>query len=137
MKTLIILFFLPIMIYSQKTNSAVKEQPYTILILMNATPEWLSLTRNERSIFFENEVTPIFEKVGNSVKVKLCDSEYFHAQVSDFMILETTNLDDYKYLIEKLRDTKVYGIPYFIIKDIIIGQQNLFESFNETFKTEI
>ena len=97
MKTLIILFFLPIMIYAQKTNSAVKEQPYTILILMNATPEWLSLTRNERSIFFEKEVIPIFGKVGNSVNVKLCDSEYFNAQVSDFMILETTNLDDYKY----------------------------------------
>jgi hypothetical protein len=50
------------------------------------------------------------------------------------MILETRDLDDYKLIIEKLRDTKIYGVPYFQIKDIIIGQHNLFESFNEEFK---
>ncbi len=31
------------------------KQPYTILILMNATPKWLSHTRDERSAFFEKK----------------------------------------------------------------------------------
>jgi hypothetical protein len=52
------------------------------------------------------------------------------------MIVSTTNLDDYKLLIELLRDTKIYGVPYFEIKDIIVGQENLFEDFNKEFKKE-
>lgn len=79
---------------------------------------------------------PIFQKVGQSVEVKLFDSEYFHAKVSDFMIITTDNLNQYKLLIELLRDTKIYGVPYFEIVDIIVGQENLFADFNEVLKKE-
>ena len=118
-----------------QTNQITMEQkPYTILVLMNATPKWLSLTREERSKFVEKVITPIFVKVGQTVKIRLFYSEYFHGSVSDFMIVSTSSLDDYKLLIEMLRDTKIYGVPYFDIKDIIIGQENLFEDFNEKLK---
>lgn len=112
------------------------KKPYTILVLMNATPKWLSLTRDQRSQFFEKQVMPIFQKVGQSVETKLFDSEYFHAKVSDFMIITTTDLNQYKLLIELLRDSKIYGVPYFEIVDIIVGQENLFEDFNEAFKKD-
>lgn len=110
------------------------KQPYTILILMNATPKWLSHTRDERSAFFEKKVIPVFQKVSKTVKVQLFDCEYFHANVSDFMIATASSLDDYKLLIELLRDTKIYAEPYFEIKDIIVGQENAFEDFNELLK---
>jgi len=112
------------------------QKPYTVLVLMNATAKWLSITRNERSKFLEEELTPIFVRVSKTVNVRLFDSEYFHSSVSDFMIVSTTDLDDYKLLLELLRDTKIYGIPYFEIKDIIVGQENLFEDFNERFEKE-
>jgi hypothetical protein len=121
---------------AQKNDKMSNQKPYTILVLMNASPKWLSLSRNERSIFFEEKVKPIFQKVGKTVKVGLYDSEYFHSKVSDFMIVNATNLEDYKLLIELLRDTKIYGEPYFEIIDIIVGQENLFEDFNEKFKKE-
>lgn len=79
---------------------------------------------------------PIIQRISKTVKVSFYDSEYFHSSVSDFMIVSTSILDDYKLLIELLRDTKVYGVPYFEIKDIIAGQENLFEDFNEKFKQE-
>lgn len=119
-----------------QTSETMNPKPYTILVLMNATPKWLSLSREERSIFFGEKVKPIFQKVSKSVKVGLYDSEYFHSKVSDFMLVKTTNLEDYKLLIELLRDTKIYGEPYFEIIDIIVGQENLFEDFNEKFKQE-
>ena len=103
---------------------------------MNATSDWLTLTRDERSKFVEKELTPIFGRVSENVDIRMFDSEYFHSSVSDFMIISTTNLDDYKLLIELLRDTKVYGVPYFEIKDIIVGQENLFEDFNKKLKKE-
>jgi len=107
------------------------EKPYTILILMNATPAWLSLSRDERNNYFEKKVVPIFEKFTKSVKVRLFDAEYFHSKISDYMIVETTDLKEYRYFIEYLRDTKIYGEPYFEIKDIVPGMENAFQEFNE------
>jgi hypothetical protein len=112
------------------------QKPYTILVLMNATPQWLSQTRDQRSQFFEKQLMPVFQKVGASVKVSFFDSEYFHARVSDFMIITTTDLNQYKLLIELLRDTRIYGVPYFEIIDIIVGQENLFDDFNAEFRKE-
>lgn len=138
MKKLLFAFLTAISFFgnAQTRHNSTVQKPYTILVLMNATPQWLSLTRDERSRFVEKELTPIFIRVSKTVNVKLFDSEYFHASVSDFMIVTTTDLNDYKLLIELLRDTKIYGIPYFEIKDIIVGQENLFEDFNEQFKQE-
>ena|GEM_PF-780472 len=124
-------------VHAQNHTSAMEQQkPYTILVLMNATPQWLSLSREQRSRFFEKEVMPAFQRLGNTTALRLFDSEYFHAGVSDFMLIETRNLNDYQELIERLRDSKLYGVPYFEVKDIIMGQENRFEDFNEQFKTE-
>ena len=134
--TLILILAFSLSAYTQKQSDMKIKKPYTILILMNASYQWLSLTREERSKFVEKELTPIFTRVSKTVSIQLFDSEYFHASVSDFMIVNTTSLDDYKMFIELLRDTKVYGTPYFEIKDIIVGQENLFEDFNERFKKD-
>ncbi|WP_111307643.1 darcynin family protein [Confluentibacter sediminis] len=139
MKKLLLILFTALSLVANaqpKQSDMENKKPYTILVLMNATPKWLSLTREQRSEFVEKELTPIFVRVSKTVSVRLFDSEYFHASVSDFMIVTTTNLDDYKLLIELLRDTKVYAAPYFEIKDIIVGQENLFKDFNERFKKE-
>jgi len=131
---LILLTALSITANAQTNQNAMEPKPYTILLLMNATPQWLSLTREERTSFVEKELTPIIQRVSKTVKVSFYDSEYFHASVSDFMIINTSVLDDYKMFIELLRDTDVYSVPYFEIKDIIVGQENLFEYFNERLK---
>lgn len=138
MTKILFTFFTVLLLTTGKAQSRIDtmetKKPYTILVLMNATPQWLSLTRDQRSQFFEKQVMPIFQEVGQSVDVKLFDSEYFHAKVSDFMIITTNNLNQYKLLIELLRDSKIYGVPYFEIVEIIVGQENLFEDFNEAFK---
>jgi len=113
-----------------------KPKPYTILVLMNATTQWLALTRESRADFFEKSVVPVFQSVSKTVTVRLFDSEYFHANVSDFMVITADNMNDYQELIERLRDTKIYGAPYFEIKDIIVGQENRFEDFNALFKKD-
>lgn len=105
--------------------------PYTILLLLNATPAWLSLSRKERASFFELQVAPILQRVAPTTEVRLFDSEYFHARVSDFMVVTTSTLGDYKLLIEMLRDSKIYSEPYFEVIDIIVGQENAFREFDE------
>lgn len=119
-----------------KPEEMENQKTYTTLVLLNATPQWLSLTREKRSEFFEKKIGPIFQSVSKTVKIRLFDSEYFHAGISDFMIIDTQNLEEYKRFIELLRDTKIYGEPYFEIKDIILGQEGAFLEFNELFKKE-
>lgn len=118
------------------TSSMEQQKPYTVLLLMNATPQWLSLSRDQRSRFFEKEVMPALLQAAKTTTFRLFDSEYFHAGVSDFMVIETRSLSDYQEVIERLRDSKIYGAPYFEIRDIIVGQENRFEDFNEQFKTK-
>jgi hypothetical protein len=119
-----------------KPDSMETKKPYTILVLLNATPNWLSLSRDERNEFFAKDILPIFKRLSKTVKAGFYDSEYFHSAVSDFMIITASDLDEYKLLIELLRDTKIYSIPYFEVKDIITGQENLFEDFNNKLKKE-
>lgn len=109
---------------------------YTILLLMQATPAWLSLTRKERSVFFEGKLSPIIDKFSEDLTVRLFDVEFFNASVSDYMMIETKNLEAYADFIEYLRDTEIYGVPYFEIKDIITGVENRFKTFDEKLKNE-
>lgn len=93
------------------------------------------IKRWKKQIFWRKSGAKI-SKVGKTVKAGFYHSEYFHSKVSDFILVNTTNLEDYKRLIELLRDSKIYSEPYFEIIDIIVGQENLFEDFNEKFKKE-
>ncbi|WP_421750315.1 darcynin family protein [Croceimicrobium sp.] len=139
MKKLSILIAVPLLLYafsSANPNAMHSKKPYTILVLLNASPQWLSLNRDERSQFVEEDLNPIFRKVSPAVEIRLFDSEYFHAEVSDFMIITCNDLDQHKLFIEMLRDSKIYSVPYFEVKDIIVGQENLFEDFNAHFKKD-
>ncbi|MBN8865599.1 MAG: hypothetical protein J0H92_19645 [Sphingobacteriales bacterium] len=105
-------------------------KPYTILILLSATSKWLTLSRHERAQFYEKTILPVFRNTP-SLSVKFYDSEYFNATISDFLIVSTTDLDEYKRMIEVLRDSAVYSVPYFTVKDIVVGQENLFQDFDQ------
>ena len=113
-----------------KTKSvAMETKPLTILMLLNATPAWLSLSREQRDEYFRHHVLPLFND--QDLNVRLFDSEYFHGKVSDFLIITVHRLEAYQLFIERLRDTEVYGKPYFDVVDIIPGQENAFREFNK------
>ena len=106
-----------------------KKQKYTILLLMRAMPSWLSLSRAERNHFFEETVAPILSRYSEVCHVRVFDSEYFHGVVSDFMVVETNDLEQYSFMIEAMRDTEIFSIPYFDLKDIIVGVENGFRLY--------
>jgi len=107
------------------------EDRFTVIILLNATPAWLSLSREDRDLYFRNEIVPIFERYQSRSTIRFFDSEFFHAHVSDYILVETSGFKDYQYLMEELRDTKIYSVPYFEVKDIITGIENAFQSYND------
>ncbi|HVI43213.1 MAG TPA: darcynin family protein [Chitinophaga sp.] len=99
---------------------------YTILILVNATNQWLSMPRHERDVFVETEVRPIFDKYRDACDIKLFDADFTNSNVSDFLIVETSDMNAFGYMIGYLRESKTFAVPYFSIRELIIGVPNNF-----------
>lgn len=104
---------------------------YSVLVLYRAMPDWLRLSREDRSLFFQRKIVPIIEKFDQKLKVRLFDSEAFHAITSDYMQIECADLQDYYYFIEYLRDTELFSQSYIELNDVIIGIENGFKQFEE------
>jgi hypothetical protein len=104
---------------------------YTILVLMTSTRDWLTLSREQRKAFTAQELAPIFEKYGEQVRVRFLDAEAFTARCSDVAIFETADLKQYYFLMEEIRDSKIFTVPYFQINDIIPCAAGGFATFEE------
>ena len=101
---------------------------FTFFIHMNATGAWLSLTRKKRGEYFAKWQKEIFDRYP-SVSVKFYDVEAFSARCSDIAIYETEDIQSYYFLIEELRDSEVYTVPYFEVVDIFPALENGFAEF--------
>ncbi|WP_020594663.1 darcynin family protein [Spirosoma panaciterrae] len=102
---------------------------YTIFVLYRALPAWLQLTRSERNDIFTAEVAPILANYQPNVSTRLFDAETFHARVSDVLLLTCTDLRDYYFLMESLRDTSLFGKPYIELVDVIVSVEDGFREF--------
>ncbi len=99
---------------------------YTIVILVKASHKWLSMPRVERDAFVAGEIRPILNKYSDSCSIRLFDCDFTHPDISDFFILETADLVQYDYLIGYLRESATFAVPYFEVKNIVIGVPNNF-----------
>lgn len=76
-------------------------------------------------------LAPIFEKYADNVNVRFLDAEAFSARCSDIVIFETEDLKQYYFLMEEIRDSKIFTIPYFQINDIIPCIEGGFVAFEK------
>ena len=90
----------------------------TFFMLLRATPAWLRLDRAERRRFRDEVLVPIFARHG-ATTLRFYDAEAFSARCSDIAVFETTDTTDYYDLIEALRDTAFFNVPYYELVDII------------------
>src|SRR5258708_7130009 len=105
---------------------------YTIVVLISTTKKWLRLSRKERNDFNEQFFVPLANKYKDFLKVKLFDSESTNSKHTDFLIVETIDLNQYYYFWEEVRDSKIYTAPYFKVNEIIIGKEDGFKEFEKT-----
>lgn len=109
---------------------------YTFFVHMNATKEWLRLSREERARYFDEIQTGIFSKYP-SVSIRLYDIEAFSTKCSDIAVYETENIQDYYFLVDALRDSKVYTVPYFEIVDIFPGIEEGFAEYESSINRSV
>ncbi|MEV6670517.1 darcynin family protein [Streptomyces sp. NPDC051162] len=105
---------------------------YTIVLSYAFSPAWLNLTRDERNAMEERYIQPVFAKYADQVSARFFDAEAFHAQHTDFALLETTDLQAYYHLVEELRDTPLIGGQYLAFTDIKIGIEDGYRAFEES-----
>jgi hypothetical protein len=113
---------------SASWKEQIMARSYTFFIHMNATKQWLSLTRKERGAYFAKWQKDIFASYPK-VSVKFYDVEAFSARCSDIAVYETEDIQSYYFLIEELRDSEVYTVPYFEVVDIFPALENGFAEF--------
>ena len=102
---------------------------YGIIILYNFDPSWLRLSRDERGtherVFQEEIVGP----AAGALTIRHFDAEAFSAEFSDFLLVETEDLQAYSYFIERLRDSDFIAQGWACLKDISIGIQDGYKEY--------
>ena len=106
-----------------------KELKHTYFMLVKTTTTWLQISPKERFEFLESTISPILKK-HPSVQMRFFDSEAFSGHFTDVLMWETTEVQEYQFLVEELRETLFWG-TYFEIVEIIPAIENAYANYYE------
>lgn len=104
---------------------------YSILLMLGATPKWWVMNKDYRINMFNQFLFPLLASYSDQIKFRVYNSEAFHAEISDFIILETINMENYYHFIKELKATKLFTGEYFAFNNIVLGAENGFKDFNQ------
>ncbi|MHA3098638.1 darcynin family protein [Acinetobacter brisouii] len=93
-------------------------EKYTFFMHLKALPTWLRLSREDRNKFNVQIIQPILKQY-SAVNVRWYDAEAFTTKTSDIAVFETDSLRDYYFVVDALRDSQMFSVPYFELMDII------------------
>ncbi|PJZ71434.1 hypothetical protein CH373_02750 [Leptospira perolatii] len=107
-----------------------KSLRYVSMVLLEAQPAWLALDRKTR-----NEImTPLRTILSKypDVSVRWLDSDAIGHGYTDIALCEYNDIEKYHFLWEELRDTIVFGHPYFLLKDTLFGIEDAYVAFENS-----
>jgi hypothetical protein len=110
-------------------TTTVKELNHVYFMLVKTTNTWLQLSTKERFQFLDTVISPILQK-HPSVKMRFFDSEAFSGHYTDVLMWETSEVKDYQFLVEELRETLFWG-TYFEIVEIVPAIENAYALYYE------
>ena len=102
---------------------------YMMVVLLEFYPSWLALPREERRMHAAS-LQEIIRKHEPAVQVRFFDAEALPGKdYTDFVVCETEDMEQYHYMWEAIRDSEPYTKGYMKIKDVIMGMENAFQSY--------
>ncbi|WDF48869.1 Darcynin 2 [Paenibacillus sp. KACC 21273] len=102
-----------------------------MIVLLEFYPSWLALPREQRREHAE-VLQQIINKYRSSITVRFFDAEALPGKdYTDFVVCETEDLKHYHYMWEEIRDSETYTQGYMKIKDVIMGLENAFQSYEK------
>lgn len=100
-----------------------------MIVLLEFYPSWLALRREERRNY-ASSLQEIFNKHSSEVSVRFFDAEALPGKdYTDFVVCETDDIKQYHFMWEEIRDSEPYTKGYMKIKDVIMGLENAFQSY--------
>nr|WP_154893132.1 darcynin family protein [Paenibacillus xylanexedens] len=100
-----------------------------MIVLLEFYPSWLALPREERRNY-ASSLQEIFNKYSSEVSVRFFDAEALPGKdYTDFVVCETNDIKQYHFMWEEIRDSEPYTKGYMKIKDVIMGLENAFQSY--------
>ncbi len=109
---------------------------YTVIMCYNFSNTWLGMTRDQRKAFEMEHVVPIFARYDKLLKRRAYDAEGFCTEFTDFMIIETTDLAYYYYMVEELRDSRLLSDGLCSIDKVFIGIEDGYHQFEDDIAKE-
>jgi hypothetical protein len=103
---------------------------FTIFILLRALPAWLSLPRAQRSAIATEALSVALAEA--PVTLRHYDAEAFSAFCSDLSVFETDDLGAFYFVMERLRDTPIFAVPYFDLIQILPAIEDGYRHFEAT-----
>ncbi|WP_068619785.1 darcynin family protein [Paenibacillus tuaregi] len=102
---------------------------YMMVVLLEFYPSWLALPREERREHAAS-LQEIISRYTEHVQVRFFDAEALPGKdYTDFVVCETEDLRQYHYMWEEIRDSEPYTRGYMKIKDVLMGMENAFKSY--------
>jgi len=95
---------------------------YNVFVLLKTTPAWLAMSRSERDGFS----AAIMEAAlaGTDIRVNHFDAEAFSGRCTDIAQFEASDLRTFYGVMERLRGSALFSVPYFEVVDIIPSIRN-------------
>ncbi|NVJ98426.1 MAG: Darcynin 1 [Alphaproteobacteria bacterium] len=94
------------------------QEKLTVFILLKTLPAWLALSRESREKEAEDAIAAAMTLAG-PFSFRFFDAEAFTATCTDVMMIEADSLMHHNFIMEAFRDTPLFTVPYFEIKEII------------------
>jgi hypothetical protein len=101
---------------------------YTFFMHLKTRDAWLQLSREDRLKYLGRNVFAALQKYP-AVKMRHFDAESYTARLSDVVMIETTDLQQYDFFIDVLRDLEFWH-KYFDVLDIIPAVEGGYVEFN-------
>ncbi|MDB2448958.1 hypothetical protein N9W78_01565 [bacterium] len=93
------------------------EPVLTVFVLLRALPAWLGLPRAQRDEIAQTSLSEALQ--GRPVSLQHFDTEAFSSYCSDISVFESASLLDFYCVMERLRDSPLFSVPYFELVQIL------------------
>lgn len=103
------------------------DTPFSLFLLLKTQPAWLALPRQERNRIAGDAMS--FALAGQAVSLRHFDAEAFSGRCTDVAVLSALDLRACYTVIERLRDSPLFSVPYFEVVDIIPTLEDGFRAF--------
>lgn len=103
---------------------------FTFFMQLKTLPAWLQMQRAERNAFIAQKIGPILARY-DAVRLRFYDAEAFSGRCTDVAVWETTDLQQYYFMMDALRDTAFFAAPYFEVIDIIPAIEEGYREYDE------